>query len=307
MFLNTDSKFIWLNGNFQPFNDTNIHLLSNTLHYGMGVFEGVRAYETNNDGGAIFRLTDHTERLFSAASKINISIPYSADELCQAQIDTMSKNNLREGYIRPIVFLGSESMGLRSQHSLSVNVAVACWEWPSYMNPDAKKNGISVVKSPFQQYDNPLYSNNKIIGTYVNSIMAVNDAISKGAEEAILLDKHGYISEGSGENLFIVKNSVLITPTTDYCLNGITRQSVMSIAKNLNYSVEERNLTFEELLDADEAFYSGTAVEITPITTVDGSSIGSGVIGPITEILQNKYSEIVCGQDTRYSDWLTAI
>jgi branched-chain amino acid aminotransferase len=307
MFLNTDSKFIWLNGNFQPFNDTNIHLLSNTLHYGMGVFEGVRAYGTNNDGGAIFRLTDHTERLFSAASKINISIPYSADELCQAQIDTMSKNNLREGYIRPIVFLGSESMGLRSQHSLSVNVAVACWEWPSYMDPDAKKNGISVVKSPFQQYDNPLYSNNKIIGTYVNSIMAVNDAISKGAEEAILLDKHGYISEGSGENLFIVKNSVLITPTTDYCLNGITRQSVMSIAKNLNYSVEERNLTFEELLDADEAFYSGTAVEITPITTVDGSSIGSGVIGPITEILQNKYSEIVCGQDTRYSDWLTAI
>ena len=306
MFLNTDSKFIWLNGNFQPFNDTNIHLLSNTLHYGMGVFEGVRAYETN-DGGAIFRLIDHTERLFSAASKININIPYSASELCQAQIDTMLKNNLREGYIRPIVFLGSESMGLRSQDSLSVNVAIACWEWPSYMDPGAKKNGISVIKSPFQQYDNPLYSNNKIIGTYVNSIMAVNDAISKGAEEAILLDKNGYISEGSGENLFIVKNSALITPTIDYCLNGITRQSVISIAKNLNYSVEERNLTFEELLDADEAFYSGTAVEITPITTVDGSSIGSGVIGPITEILQNKYSEIVCGQDTRYSDWLTAI
>ena len=155
MFLNTDSKFIWLNGNFQPFNDTNIHLLSNTLHYGMGVFEGVRAYETN-DGGAIFRLIDHTERLFSAASKINISIPYSASELCQAQIDTMLKNNLREGYIRPIVFLGSESMGLRSQDSLSVNVAIACWEWPSYMDPGAKKNGISVIKSPFQQYDNCL-------------------------------------------------------------------------------------------------------------------------------------------------------
>ena len=306
MFLNTDSKFIWLNGNFQPFNDTNIHLLSNTLHYGMGVFEGVRAYETN-DGGAIFRLIDHTERLFSAASKININIPYSASELCQAQIDTMLKNNLREGYIRPIVFLGSESMGLRSQDSLSVNVAIACWEWPSYMDPGAKKNGISVIKSPFQQYDNPLYSNNKIIGTYVNSIMAVNDAISKGAEEAILLDKNGYISEGSGENLFIIKNSALITPTIDYCLNGITRQSVISIAKNLNYSVEERNLTFDELLDADEAFYSGTAVEITPITTVDGSRIGSGVIGPVTEILQNKYSEIVCGQDISYSDWLTAI
>ena len=306
MFLNTDSKFIWMNGDFQPFNNTNIHLLSNTLHYGMGVFEGVRAYETK-DGGAIFRLTEHTERLFTAASKINITIPFSSDELCQAQVDTMSKNKLTEGYIRPIVFLGNESMGLRSQDSLSVNVAIACWEWPSYMDPEAKKNGISVVKSPFQQYDNPLYSNNKIIGTYVNSIMAVNDAISKGAEEAILLDKNGYISEGSGENLFIVKNSKLITPTTDYCLNGITRQSVISIAKNLNYSVEEKNLSFEDLLDADEAFYSGTAVEITPISTVDGSTIGSGTIGPITEIIQSKYSEIVTGRDHNYSDWLTQI
>ena len=306
MFLNTDSKFIWMNGDFQPFNDTNIHLLSNTLHYGMGVFEGVRAYETK-DGGAIFRLTEHTERLFTAASKINITIPFSSDELCQAQVDTMSKNKLTEGYIRPIVFLGNESMGLRSQDSLSVNVAIACWEWPSYMDPEAKKNGISVVKSPFQQYDNPLYSNNKIIGTYVNSIMAVNDAISKGAEEAILMDKNGYISEGSGENLFIVKNSKLITPTTDYCLNGITRQSVISIAKNLNYSVEEKNLSFEDLLDADEAFYSGTAVEITPISTVDGSTIGSGAIGPITEIIQSKYSEIVTGRDHNYSDWLTQI
>ena len=306
MFLNTDSKFIWMNGDFQPFNDTNIHLLSNTLHYGMGVFEGVRAYETKN-GGAIFRLTEHTERLFTAASKINITIPFSSDELCQAQVDTMSKNKLTEGYIRPIVFLGNESMGLRSQDSLSVNVAIACWEWPSYMDPEAKKNGISVVKSPFQQYDNPLYSNNKIIGTYVNSIMAVNDAISKGAEEAILMDKNGYISEGSGENLFIVKNSKLITPTTDYCLNGITRQSVISIAKNLNYSVEEKNLSFEDLLDADEAFYSGTAVEITPISTVDGSTIGSGTIGPITEIIQSKYSEIVTGRDHNYSDWLTQI
>lgn len=306
MFLNTDSKFIWMNGDFQPFNDTNIHLLSNTLHYGMGVFEGVRAYETK-DGGAIFRLSEHTERLFTAASKINITIPFSSDELCQAQVDTMSKNKLTEGYIRPIVFLGNESMGLRSQDSLSVNVAIACWEWPSYMDPEAKKNGISVVKSPFQQYDNPLYSNNKIIGTYVNSIMAVNDAISKGAEEAILMDKNGYISEGSGENLFIVKNSKLITPTTDYCLNGITRQSVISIAKNLDYSVEEKNLSFEDLLDADEAFYSGTAVEITPISTVDGAAIGSGAIGPITEIIQSKYSEIVTGKDNNYSDWLTQI
>ncbi len=306
MFLNTNSKFIWLNGNFQPFDETNVHLLSNTLHYGMGVFEGVRAYETD-DGGAIFRLYDHTKRLFEAASKVNITIPYSINELCDAQKESMSKNNLLEGYIRPIVFLGSESMGLRSQDSLSVNVAIACWEWPSYMDPDAKKNGISVIKSPYQQYDNPLYSNNKIIGTYVNSIMAVNDAIAKGAEEAILMDKNGHISEGSGENLFIVKNSCLLTPTTDFCLNGITRQSVISIAKDLNYKIKEKDLIFDDLLDADEAFYSGTAVEITPITKVNEFKIGSGSIGPITDILQKKYSEIVCGQDKKYSDWLTAI
>lgn len=306
MFLNTNSKFIWLNGNFQPFDDTNVHLLSNTLHYGMGVFEGVRAYATN-EGGAIFRLYDHTTRLFEAASKVNITIPYSINELCDAQKESMSKNNLLEGYIRPIVFLGNESMGLRSQDSLSVNVAIACWEWPSYMDPDAKRNGISVIKSPYQQYDNPLYSNNKIIGTYVNSIMAVNDAIAKGAEEAILMDKNGHISEGSGENLFIVKNSRLMTPTTNFCLNGITRQSVISIAKNLNYQIEEKDLIFDDLLDADEAFYSGTAVEITPITKVNESKIGSGKIGPITDILQKKYSEIVCGQDQSYSDWLTAI
>ena len=306
MFLNTNSKFIWLNGNFQPFDKTNVHLLSNTLHYGMGVFEGVRAYE-NDEGGAIFRLYDHTKRLFEAASKVNITIPYSINELCDAQKESMSKNNLLEGYIRPIVFLGSESMGLRSQDLLSVNVAIACWEWPSYMDPDAKKNGISVIKSPYQQYDNPLYSNNKIIGTYVNSIMAVNDAIAKGAEEAILMDKNGYISEGSGENLFIVKNSRLVTPTTDFCLNGITRQSVISIANDLNYEVEEKNLTFDDLLNADEAFYSGTAVEITPITIVNESKIGIGSIGPITDILQKKYSDIVCGKDQNYSDWLTAI
>ncbi|MFL2723801.1 MAG: branched-chain amino acid transaminase [Gammaproteobacteria bacterium] len=306
MFLNTNSKFIWLNGDFMPFDETNVHLLSNTLHYGMGVFEGVRAYETD-EGGAIFRLHDHTKRLFEAASKVNITIPYSINELCDAQKEAMSKNNLLEGYIRPIVFLGSESMGLRSQDLLSVNVAIACWEWPSYMDPDAKKNGISVIKSPYQQYDNPLYSNNKIIGTYVNSIMAVNDAIAKGAEEAILMDKNGYISEGSGENLFIVKNSRLVTPTTDFCLNGITRQSVISIANDLNYGVEEKNLIFDDLLNADEAFYSGTAVEITPITKVNESKIGIGSIGPITDILQKKYSDIVCGKDQNYSDWLTAI
>jgi len=304
MFLNTDSKYIWLNGSFQPFNDTNVHLLSHTLHYGLGAFEGIRAYETEA-GGAIFRLRDHTERLFDAANKINITIPYSVEELEAVQKEAMIKNNLKEGYIRPIVFLGSESMGLRAKDLVSVNVAVACWEWPSYMDPEAKKKGISIVKSPYQQYDNPLYSNNKIIGTYINSIMALHDALAKNADEAILLDKNGFISEGSGENLFIVKGSRLLTPKTDFCLNGITRQSVMQIAQSLSIEVQEQDLTFDDLVNADEAFFSGTAVEITPITTLDNSDIGDGLRGPVTEMLQSKYSEIVCGKDERYLDWLT--
>ena len=306
MFLNTDAKYIWLNGSFQPFNDTNIHLLSHTLHYGLGAFEGVRAYETES-GGAIFRLGDHTKRLFDAANKINITIPYSIEELEEVQKEAMMKNNLKEGYIRPIVFLGSESMGLRAKDLVSVNVAVACWEWPSYMDPESKKKGISVIKSPYQQYDNPLYSNNKIIGTYINSIMALHDALAKNADEAILLDKNGFISEGSGENLFIVKDAKLLTPKTDFCLNGITRQSVIEIAKNLGIEVQEKDLLFDELVNADEAFFSGTAVEITPITKVDDLKIGSGMIGPISESLQTKYSEIVCGKDANYSEWLTNI
>ncbi|MDC0365335.1 branched-chain amino acid transaminase [Gammaproteobacteria bacterium] len=306
MFLNTDAKYIWLNGAFQPFNDSNVHLLSHTLHYGLGAFEGIRAYETES-GGAIFRLSEHTERLFDAAKKINIAIPYSKEELEEVQKEAMTKNKLQEGYIRPIVFLGSESMGLRAKDLVSVNVAVACWEWPSYMDPEAKKKGISIIKSPYQQYENPLYSNNKIIGTYINSIMALHDALAKNADEAILLDKNGFISEGSGENLFIIKDSKLLTPKTDFCLNGITRQTVMQIAIDLGIEVEEKNLIFDELVDADEAFFSGTAVEITPITKVDNSIIGSGTIGPISERLQSKYSEIVCGKDTTYSDWLTYI
>ena len=306
MFLNTDAKYIWLNGAFQPFNDSNVHLLSHTLHYGLGAFEGIRAYETEA-GGAIFRLSEHTERLFDAAKKINITIPYSKEELEAVQKEAMTKNKLQEGYIRPIVFLGSESMGLRAKDLVSVNVAVACWEWPSYMDPEAKKKGISIIKSPYQQYENPLYSNNKIIGTYINSIMALHDALAKNADEAILLDKNGFISEGSGENLFIIKDSKLLTPKTDFCLNGITRQTVMQIASDLGIEVEEKNLIFDELVDADEAFFSGTAVEITPITKVDNSIIGSGTIGPISERLQSKYSEIVCGKDTTYSDWLTYI
>ena len=305
MFVNTENKYIWKNGSFEKWNDSNVHILSHTLHYGTGVFEGVRAYKTEN-GPAIFRLIDHTSRLFDAASKISIKIPFSESELNAAQCDTLLKNNLEEGYIRPIVYLGNEGLGLRAK-DLSINVAIAAWEWPSYMDPKAKENGISVIKSSHKQYENPLHSGNKIIGTYFSNTMALHEALDNGADEAIMLDKDGFISEGSGENIFIVKNDSIFTPTTNHCLNGITRQSVIQIAKDLDFSIQEKNLEYDDLLNADEAFFTGTAVEITPISKLDNNLISNGSRGEITQRLQEKFQEIIYGQDKSYQNWLTYI
>lgn len=303
MFINTENKLIWKNGSFQKWDDTNVHILSHTLHYGTGVFEGVRAYDTLN-GPAIFRLKEHTNRLFDAAKKINIEVPFELDEIIHAQCETLNKNQLNAGYIRPIIYLGNEGLGLRAKE-LSVNVAIAAWEWPSYMDPEAKKKGISIAKSSYIQYENPLHSGNKIIGTYFQNTMALHEAIDKGADEALMMDANGFISEGSGENIFIVKDLKLMTPTKDHCLNGITRQSVIQIAKDLNYDVIEKNLTFDDLISADEAFFTGTAVEITPISKVDDVKIGHDGAGEITKVLQNKFDEVISGKDLNYQSWLT--
>lgn len=303
MFVNTENKLIWKNGSFQKWNDTNVHILSHTLHYGTGVFEGVRAYDTPN-GPAIFRLKEHTNRLFDAAKKINIEVPFELDEIIDAQCETLNKNQLNAGYIRPIIYLGNEGLGLRAR-DLSVNVAIAAWEWPSYMDPEAKKEGISIAKSSYLQYENPLHSGNKIIGTYFQNTMALHEAIDKGADEALMMDANGFISEGSGENVFIVKDLKLMTPTKDHCLNGITRQSVIQIAKDLNYDVIEKNLTFDDLISADEAFFTGTAVEIIPISKVDEVKIGHYGAGEITKVLQNKFNEVISGKDLNYQSWLT--
>jgi branched-chain amino acid aminotransferase len=303
LFINTENKLIWKNGSFQKWDDTNVHILSHTLHYGTGVFEGVRAYDTLN-GPAIFRLKEHTNRLFDAAKKINIEVPFELDEIIHAQCETLNKNQLNAGYIRPIIYLGNEGLGLRAKE-LSVNVAIAAWEWPSYMDPEAKKKGISIAKSSYVQYENPLHSGNKIIGTYFQNTMALHEAIDKGADEALMMDANGFISEGSGENIFIVKDLKLMTPTKDHCLNGITRQSVIQIAKDLNYDVIEKNLTFDDLISADEAFFTGTAVEITPISKVDDVKIGHDGAGEITKVLQNKFDEVISGKDLNYQSWLT--
>ena len=303
MFVNTENKLIWKNGSFQSWNDSNVHILSHTLHYGTGVFEGVRAYKTAN-GAAVFRLLEHTERLFNAAKKLNINVPYSIDEVVNAQCEVLNENKLEEGYIRPIIYLGNEGLGLRAK-DLSVNVAIAAWEWPSYMSPEAKQKGISIIKSSYSQYENPLHSGNKIIGTYFQNTMALHEAIDKGADEALMMDVNGFISEGSGENIFIVKDGVIITPTTKHCLNGITRQSVIQIARDLNYEVVEKDIQYDELVLADEAFFTGTAVEITPIREVDEKIIGSGERGPISNKLQEAFTQIISGNNATYSDWLT--
>ena len=303
MFVNTENKLIWKNGSFQSWNDSNVHILSHTLHYGTGVFEGVRAYKTAN-GAAVFRLLEHTERLFNAAKKLNINVPYSIDEVVNAQCEVLNENKLEEGYIRPIIYLGNEGLGLRAK-DLSVNVAIAAWEWPSYMSPEAKQKGISIIKSSYSQYENPLHSGNKIIGTYFQNTMALHEAIDKGADEALMMDANGFISEGSGENIFIVKDGVIITPTTKHCLNGITRQSVIQIARDLNYEVVEKDIQYDELVLADEAFFTGTAVEITPIREVDEKIIGSGGRGPISNKLQEAFTQIISGNNATYSDWLT--
>ena len=305
MFVNTDLKYIWKNGSYEKWEDSSVHILSHTLHYGTGVFEGVRAYKTDA-GAAIFRLNDHTERLFDAASKIGVKIPYSIEELNQVQKDIFLKNNLIEGYLRPIVFLGSESLGIRAK-DLSVNVAVAAWEWPSYMSPESKKNGIKIIKSSYEQYSNPLHSGYKIIGTYINSTMALHEAIEKGADEALLLDKNGFISEGSGENIFLVNEKTISTPKTDHCLNGITRQSVIQIAQDFGFDVIERDISYDELIASNEVFFSGTAVEITPISKIDETIIGSGSIGPVTEKLQTAYADIVSGRNDQYRHWLSIV
>ena len=303
MFVNTEKKLIWKNGSFENWNESNVHILSHTLHYGTGVFEGVRAYKTSN-GAAIFRLIEHTNRLFDAASKIGIKIPYTKEELNNAQCEAMNCNNLFEGYIRPIVYLGNEGLGLRAK-DLSVNVAIAACEWHSYMDPKAKEKGISVIKSSHAQYENPIHSGNKIIGTYFSNTMALHEALDSGADEALMMDKNGFISEGSGENIFLVKDNIIYTPTTNNCLNGITRQSVIEIAEDLGFKVNEENLTYDDLVNSDEAFFTGTAVEITPITTLDNKAINQGERGSLTAQLQQKFEDIVSGNNETYKRWLT--
>ena len=296
---------IWFDGEIIDWQDANVHLLTHTLHYGLGVFEGVRAYSTPK-GSSIFRLEDHTDRLFKSAEIVSMKIPFSKTQLNDAHKKIIKLNNLTEAYIRPMCFYGSEGMGLRADN-LEVHCMVAAWEWPSYMEPEAREKGIKVkLSSHTRQVRNPV-SSAKVNGNYVHSIVALNEALSQGFDEALMLDAEGNVAEGSGENFFIVKDNVLITPDLDASLDGITRRTILELAKELNINFEIKKLKVEDVLEADEAFFSGTAAEVVPINSLDNKQIGEGVRGPITEQLQSTYFDQVRGVREGNQNWHTFI
>lgn len=297
---------IWLDGEMVPWRDAKTHVLTHTLHYGLGCFEGVRAYNTAN-GPAIFRLKEHTDRLFRSAHILNMKMPFSKDEINEAQRAAVRENNLDEAYLRPMAFLGSEGMGLRADN-LKVHVMVAAWSWPSYMSPEAKELGIKVRTSSYTRHHvNITMCKAKANGNYINSMLALNEAISGGAEEALLLDNEGYVAEGSGENIFIVRDGVLHTPELTSCLEGITRATIIDFAKDLGLQVKERRITRDEVYVAEEAFFTGTAAEVLPIRELDGRQIGEGKRGPITEKLQSMYFDAVKGKLAAHQEWLTLV
>ncbi len=298
--------FIWYDGEFIPWRDANTHVLTHTLHYGAGVFEGVRAYKTDH-GTAVFRLQDHTDRLFNSAKIIDMQIPFSKQEINQAHIDAISKNNLDYGYMRPMCFYGSEGMGLRADN-IQVHCIVAAWEWGSYLGDENMKIGIRVKTSSYSRHHvNVAMCRAKINGNYINSMLALNEVLRDGYDEALLLDVDGFVAEGSGENIFIVKEGVLYTPELTSALDGITRKTIITIADSLNLSVVEKPITRDEVYTADEAFFTGTAAEITPIRELDNRIIGEGGRGAITAQLQTLYFDVVYGRSGLNDSWLTYV
>ncbi|MGA1210888.1 MAG: branched-chain amino acid transaminase [Burkholderiaceae bacterium] len=286
--------------------DANIHVLTHTLHYGMGVFEGVRCYETTS-GSAIFRLKDHTQRLLNSAKIFQMKLGYSKEELMQAQLETVRRNKLKSCYIRPIVWIGSERMGIATNDN-KIHIAIAAWPWGAYLGEEGLAKGIRVKTSSFTRHHvNVSMVRAKASGYYINSILAHQEVCGMGYDEALLLDTEGYVSEGAGENLFIVKSGRLYTPDLASCLDGITRDSVMTIAKDFGIEIIEKRITRDEIYCADEAFFTGTAAEVTPIRELDDRTIGEGRRGPITETIQTSFFDAVSGKAPKYQSWLSPI
>ena len=299
--------WIWFDGDMVPWRDAKVHVLTHTLHYGLGVFEGVRAYETEEQGAAIFRLQEHTDRLYGSAKILNINIPYTKEQLNEAHKLVVRENGLHQAYLRPMVFLGSEGMGLRAE-GLKVHVIVAAWDWPSYMSPEALERGIKVRTSSYtRHHPNIAMTKAKANGNYINSMLALREALECGCEEALMLDVEGFIAEGSGENVFIIKNGIVYTPELSSCLDEITRKTVMQLAEEAGYKVIEKRITRDEVYIADEAFFTGTAAEVLPIRELDGRILGAGHRGPVTKLMQSQYFDLVRGRIAKHVDWLAPV
>ncbi len=298
--------FIWYDGKLVPWREATTHVLTHTLHYGMGVFEGVRAYKTTQ-GTSIFRLQEHTDRLFNSAFIFKMKMPFDKDILMEAQKEVVRANKLESCYIRPIVFYGSEGMGIAATN-ISVHVAIAAWPWGAYLGEEGMAKGIRVKTSSFTRHHvNINMCRSKSVGTYTNSILAHQEVVHDGYDEALLLDVDGYVAEGAGENIFIIKKDKLYTPDLTSCLEGITRDCIVTLAKDMGIELIEKRITRDEVYCADEAFFTGTAAEVTPIRELDTRTIGTGNRGPITTRLQAAFFDIVAGKDTRYSNWLAHV
>ena len=297
---------IWLDGELVPWREAKVHVLTHTLHYGTGVFEGVRAYHAEQ-GTAIFRLQDHTDRLFRSAHILGMNIPYDKETLNEVQKQIVRENNLDSAYLRPMCFYGPEGIGLRADN-LKVHVMVAGWEWGAYLGAEALEKGIRIRTSSYTRHHvNITMCKAKANGNYMNSTLALQEALRDGYDEALLLDVDGFVAEGSGENVFIVRNGIIFTPDLTSALEGITRETIVTLAEEFGYEVREKRITRDEVYVADEAFFTGTAAEVTPIRELDGRTIGTGVRGPITEKLQSKYFDLVHGRVAEHMDWLTSI
>ncbi len=297
---------IWMDGEFVAWRDAKVHVLTHTLHYGVGAFEGIRAYKTAA-GTAVFRLDEHIKRLFDTVCILNMEIPFAFEAIVGACLECIKKNELEAAYLRPLVFYGSEGMGLHAQ-DLSVHVMIATWFWGAYLGAEGMEQGIRVKTSSFARHSvNSVMSKAKACGNYINSILALQEAERDGYDEALLLDTEGMVSEGSGENIFVVRDGVLYTPELPAILEGITRATVMELAVAEGLRVVEKRITRDEVYIAEEAFFTGTAAEVTPIRELDGRPIGGDSPGPITKKLQAIYLDVVEGRRSEYAHWLTVI
>ncbi|MDY6854140.1 MAG: branched-chain amino acid transaminase [Thermodesulfobacteriota bacterium] len=301
------TKRIWIDGKFVNWEDATIHILSHTLHYGVGAFEGIRCYLCDNGNSAIFRLKEHVDRFFNSAHIGELRIPFSKEEITNSIIETIRMNELKEAYIRPLVFIGDGAMGIHPQDN-PVRVAIAVWKWGAYLGDEGLKHGIRVKTSSFTRHHvNIMMTKAKICGNYVNSVLAKREVVHDGYDEAVILDTEGYVCEATGENIFIIEKGCLKTPPLTSVLPGITRGSVLDIALDRGIKVVEQRFTRDELYIADEAFFTGTAAEITPIKEVDNRTIGKGKPGEVTQTLQDIFFRVIRGKEEKYKKWLTYI